>query len=287
MLVEAVLAPRSRLIGQTLRSAHFREKHDVNVIAVWRAGRPIRTSLSDLPLEFGDALLLLGPRKRLHQLRSEPDLIVLNDGESRSAARYGTGWSATMIMAATLLVATLSKLPIGEVLLAGAIAMILAGVLTMDQAYAAVDWKSVFLIAGMLPMGIAIAKTGIADSAGNWLILELGGYGVQVLLAGFVLLTVLLSQVMNGAAVAAVMVPIAVGAASQVGADPRALAMGVALATSITFITPFGHPANVLVMGPGAYRIRDYVRVGLPLTVLLLILVILLLPMFWPLTTSI
>ena len=183
-----------------------------------------------------------------------------------------------------MLLAAFNDQAVGEWMLGGALLMILAGVLTADQAYSAIEWKSVFLVAGMLPMGIAMTKTGAAALLADVMIALLGPAGPLALLVGLVSLAVLLTQVMNGAAVATVVTPIAIQTAQRIGADPRALAMGVALATSIAFLTPLGHPVNVLVMGPGGYRFRDYFKVGLPLTLLLLAVIIGLLPVFWPLT---
>jgi len=284
-VVEAVLAPRSRLIGQTLRDSRFRDRFGMTVIAIWRAGRPLRTGLSDLPLEFGDGLLLQGDRSGLAVLRVEPELIVLDRGEE-PATVPGKGRLALAIMGITLALAAAGPLPVGEVMLGGALVMILCGVLSMDQAYQAIDWKSVFLVAGMLPMGIAMSKTGATALLASWLLGALGAAGPRVLLIGLMAFAALLTQAMNGAAVAAVVAPVAIQAAQQTGADPRALAMGVALATSMAFLTPLGHPVNVLVMGPGGYRFRDYVRVGLPLLLLLLALTAALLPVFWRLTPA-
>lgn len=280
-VVEAVLAPRSTLIGQTLRSAHFREKYGMNVLAIWRAGRPIRTSLSDLPLQFGDALLLQGPRRSLSLLRGEPDLVLL--GEEEEAVPSGKGWLALVLMAATLVLVALFPSLIGELMLGGALLMVLSGVLTMDQAYRAIEWKSVFLIAGMLPLGTAMTKTGAASLLAGHIVSWLGPAGPWALLAGLFFLGTLLTQVMNGAAVASVVAPMAIQAALASGANPRSLAMAVALSTSMAFLTPLGHPVNILVMGPAGYRFRDYLRVGLPLTILLSALILLLLPVIWPL----
>jgi di/tricarboxylate transporter len=283
-LFEVVLAPRSNLIGQTLSGFHFREKYNVNVMAIWRSGLPIRTHLSDVPLQFGDALLLQVPRKYLPVLSAERDLIVLNMGTSRRPMNRKKAWLSVAIMVVTLLLAASGRFSIGEVMLGGAIAMVLAGLLTMDQAYQAIDWKSIFLIAGMLPMGIALSKSGAAALIGDKLVEVLGPGGPIALLVGLILLTTLLTQVVNGAAVAAIIAPIAIGASQQIGVDPRSFAMGVALASSVAFITPLGHPVNVLVMGPGSYRFRDYLKVGLPLTILIIIAIVALLPIFWPLT---
>jgi di/tricarboxylate transporter len=286
-VVEAVLAPRSRLIGQTLRQAHFREKYGMTVLGIWRGDRPIRTGLSDLPLQFGDALLLQGPRDRLRVLQAEPDLIISGEGleeaEGVPLPVPGRSWLALGIMILTLLGAALSRPAVGEIMLGGALAMILVGALTMDQAYRAIDWKTVFLVAGVLPLGLALVKTGAASALASGLSSILGPAGPLALLAGLVALTFLLSQAINGAAVAAVIAPVAIQAAQQCGANPRALAMGVALATSMAFLTPLGHPVNMLVMGLGGYRVRDYTKVGLPLALLLLGLMLLFLPLFWPL----
>jgi di/tricarboxylate transporter len=284
VVAETVLAPRSSLIGQTLRQAHFREKYGLTVLAIWRAGQQIRSGLADLPLQFGDALLLQGPRERLRVLQAEPDLIVLSNEQEESKLVPGKGRLALVIMIITLVLAAIYPALVAEVMLGGALAMVLARVLTMDHAYQSVEWKSIFLIAAMLPMGIAITKTGTAALLADWLIAFLGPAGPLALLAGLFILATLLTQTMNGAAVATIMAPIAIQTAQNIGVDPRSLAMGVALATSMAFLTPLGHPVNVLVMGPGGYRFRDYFKVGLPLTVLLAVLIISLLPRIWPLT---
>jgi di/tricarboxylate transporter len=285
-LVEAILAPRSTLLGQTLRTARFREKYGMVVLGIWRAGRPIRTGLSELTLQFGDALLLQGRRSQLPLLQTEPDLIVLDRGraEDASAGMRGKGWLALVIMAGTLAVAALNTALVGEIMLGGALLVVLMRVLTMDQAYGAIEWRSVFLVAGMLPLGLAMTKSGAAALLANGLVRFLGGVGPLAVLTGLFVLTILLTQTMHGAAVATIVAPIAIQTAQQASLNPRALAMAVALATSMAFLTPLGHPVNVLVMGPGGYQFRDYLRVGLPLTVLLTLVVLIGLPLVWPLT---
>ena len=280
-LIEAVLMPRSRLISCTLRDSHFREKYGMEVIAIWRSGRPYRTRLSDLTLQFGDALLLYGRRSQIAVLHAESDLILLNGKHTSAPSRGTKTWLALGLMLLAIIAASFNNAIIGEVMLGAALLMILSGILTMDQAYQAIEWKSIFLIAGMLPLGIAMIKTGAAAILGNGLVALLGGLGPIAMLAGLVLVTTLLSQVINGAAVAAIMAPIAIQIAQQIGVDPRAFGMGVALATSVTFLTPLGHPVNILVMGPGGYRFCDYVRVGAPLTFILLVIIIGLLPVVW------
>ncbi len=283
VILEVVLSPRSQLIGQTLKEAHFREKYGMTVLAIWNGERVIRTALTDLKLAFGDALLLQGPPVRVPTLRLLSDLIVLSAEEEGVKKISHKAPLALGIFVLTVAVAALGPFPVGEVMLAGALLMVILNVLTMEQAYRVIDWRIVFLVAGMLPLGMAMTKTGATSLFADALIGVLGPYGPQALLLGLMTLTVLLSQAMKGAAVSAVIAPIAIQAAQQIGVDPRAMAMGVALATSMAFITPLGHPVNILMMGPGGYRFRDFFKVGLPLTILLFIVALVTLPLFWPL----
>ena len=164
--------------------------------------------------------------------------------------------------------------------------MVLLGILNMDQAYQAIEWKSIFLVAGMLPLGIAMSKTGAAALMAQNISNLLGPAGPYALLAGMLILVILFTQVMNGAVVAAILAPIGIVIAQKTGIDPRPMAMLVALGTSMAFMTPLGHPVNILVMGPAGYRFRHYLKVGAPLTVLLFVVIMLLLPIIWPLYPS-
>ena len=219
-----MLAPRSTLLGQTLRVARFREKYGMNVLGIWRAGRPIRSNLSEMPLAYGDALLLHGPRERMPLLRTEPDLILLDGGdeERQIFASPRKRWLAPAIMLAALVLAAFNTSLVGEIMLGATVLTVLVGILTMDQAYGAIEWRSVFLVAGMLPLGLAMTKSGAAGLLADKLVAALGPAGPLALLAGLFLLTTLLTQAMNGAAVATVIAPIAIGAAQQTGLDPRA-----------------------------------------------------------------
>jgi di/tricarboxylate transporter len=284
VIVEVVLSPRSQLIGHSLKEARFRENYGMNILAIWNGVRVFRTELSEHKLEFGDALLLQGPRDRLPILRSVPDLIVLSTEEKHTREISRKSWLTVAVFSITILLAALRILPVGEVMLAGASILVIFNVLTMEQVYRAIDWRIIFLVAGILPLGLAMTKTGATTLFANFLSGVAGPFGPIALLFGLLLLTVLLSQAMKGAAVSAVMAPIAIQAAQQFGIDPRAVVMGVALATSMAFITPLGHPVNILIMGPSGYRFKDFFKVGLPLTILLFVLVIWLLPIFWPLT---
>jgi di/tricarboxylate transporter len=283
VILEAVLSPRSQLIGRTLKESRFREKYGMSVLAVWNGERVIRTGLAELKLSFGDALLLQGPRDRMTMLRSDPDLIVLSSEEPPVSQFSNKAGLALGIFALTILVAAIGPFSVGEVMLAGALVMVITNVVTMEQVYRVIDWRIIFLVAGMLPLGLAMTKTGTTALFASGLTQLLSPYGPLVLLLGLLLMTVTLSQAMKGAAVSAVIAPIAIQAAQQVGADPRAMAMGVALATSLAFVTPLGHPVNILMVGPGGYKFSDFFKVGLPLTILLLAVILIALPYFWPL----
>ncbi len=280
-LIEAAIAPRSPLAHQTLQEIRFEQKFNARVLAVWRGGRSIRTRLADLPLEFGDGLLIQGTEKSLGLLQTESGLILL--AESAPTIRMTPrGWLATLIMAATMTLAVIYPNLIAEIMLSGAVAMVLNRTLSMDQAYRAIDWRSLVLVAGMLPVGVALNKTGASIMFANAILSSLGSASHLIILAGFVLLTIALTQIINGATAATVIAPIAIVAAQKIGMEPRSIALAVAIASSMAFISPLGHSVNVLVMGAGGYTFRDYARVGIPLTILLTIILLIILPLLMP-----
>lgn len=283
-ILEVVLSPRSQFIGQTLKETHFREKFGMTVLAVWNGERVIRTNLSDLKFTFGDALLLQGPRERIPMLRMSSEVIVLSEDREPAEKDVKKGILALSIFGLTILIAALGFFPVAMVMLTGALVMVVMNVVPMEQAYRAIEWRIVFLVGGMLPLGVAMTKTGATSLFSNLLVGTLEPLGPYALLLCLLALTVLLSQALKGAAVSAMIAPIAIQAAQAAGVDPRALCMGVALASSMAFLTPLGHPVNILMIGPGGYRFRDFFKVGLPLTMVLLIVVFLSLPVFWPLT---
>lgn len=280
-VVEAMLAPRSRLIDETLREAHFRERYGLNVLAIWRRDKEIINGLADVPLDFGDVLLLQGTREKLSATANDPDLILLMSKEEAAITVPNKGRAALMIFAATLVLAVILPDLTGAIMLGGALGMMLTGILTSEQAYSSIGWKSIFLVGGMLPMGIALTKTNAAGLIADQVVALLGNYGALGLLAGLFILTALLTQVINGAVVAAIIGPVAINVAQQANVNPRAMAMGVALATSMAFITPLGHPVNVLVMSPGGYNFYDFVKIGVPLFIILFIVVMIFMPIFW------
>jgi di/tricarboxylate transporter len=279
-LVEVVLAPRSSFAGKTLRELRFREKYDVTALAIWREGETLREAVADVPLRFGDALLLQGRRSRLSLLRDEPGLIVLvEDTGPFRLPRHA--WLAIALTTAAVLLPAAGVLPIAEATFAAAVFMVLLGCLEMNDAYAAIEWRAVFLIAGMLPLGLAMTSSGTSAYVGEVLVAALGRLGPLAVAAGLYWAATLLTQVISGQVTPVVLAPIAIAAAGHVGADPRGLAMAVALGSSTAFLTPVSHASNLLVMGPGGYTTRDYSRVGLPLTLILFFVMLAGLAVFW------
>ena len=281
-MAEVVLAPRAAIAGKTLVELHFREKYGLNVLAVTREGQTLRQNLRDLPLRFGDALLLHGPREKLKLLGSEPDFLVLTE-EAQEPLRLERAPLAALIMGGVVLSVLAGWLPIYIAAISGALLMVLTGCLTMDEAYRAIEWRAVFLIAGMLPLGLAMQSTGAAQLLTAQVVELVGGLGPLGLVAALYLITAVAAQVMPTAAVAILMAPIALNTATQLGLSPYALVMAISLSASASFMSPVAHPANVLIMGPGGYRFIDYIKVGLPLTIVCLITTLLVLPIFWPL----
>jgi di/tricarboxylate transporter len=280
-LVEAVLSPHTTLVGKTLREIHFRAKYGLSVLAIWREGRAFRSNLGEMALRFGDALLLHGSRDRIQLLGSDPDFLVLTE-EAQEAPRTNKALLAVLIMVVVLLPVILGWVPIAIMAVVGVGLMVLTGCLTMDESYRAIEWKAVFLIAGMIPLGIAMQKTGAASFVATWMVELLGVYGPTAVMAGLYVLTSLTSQVMPNPAAAVLLAPIALNTANDLGISPYTLMMTVAVAASAAFLSPVGHPANLLVMGPGGYRFSDYIKVGLPLTLVVLVVVVLVMPIFWP-----
>jgi di/tricarboxylate transporter len=281
-LVEVVLAPHASLFSKTLRQLHFREKYGLTVMAIWRSGQAYHTDLRNMALHFGDALLLFGRREKLRVLADEPDFLVLTE-EIRAPPLVKKAPLAALIMLGVVISVLTGWLPISIAAVVGVSLMVLTGSLSMEEAYRTIDWRAVFLIAGMLPLGIAMETTGAARFLAELVVNGVGGYGGLALVAGIFILTSLSSQIMPNAVVVVLMAPIAINTAMDLQLSPYALMMVVAIAASASFLSPVGHPSNILVMGPGGYRFVDYIKVGLPLTVIVLIITLLALPIFWPL----
>ncbi len=280
-LVELTLAPRSSLAGKTLREIQFRDRYNLTVLAIWREGNTLRDALAEIPLRFGDALLVQGQRPGIQQLRKNPNFLVLEEDLGEAAGLGRRAWTAIGLTVAAVTLPALNVLPIAEAAFAAAGLMVLFNCLTMDEAYEAIEWKSVFLIAGMLPLGAAMASTGAAALVGQVMVTGLGQWGPLAVAGGLFVIATLLTQVLSGQVTPVVLAPIAIAAAQHLQADPRGLGMAVALGCSMAFLTPISQSANMLVMGPGGAKFGDYARVGLPLALILLVVFLAGLALFW------
>jgi di/tricarboxylate transporter len=280
-LIETMLSPYTSLAGKSLRELHFRAKYGLSVLAIWREGHAYRSNLRDMSLRFGDALLLYGPRQKFNLLGREPDFLVLSE-EVQEPPRRNKTLISVLIMAAVLLPVILGWLEIYIAAVAGVVLMIVTGCLTIDEAHRSIQWKAIFLIAGMLPLGIAMQKTGAASYLAQEMVSLVGAWGSIAVMAGLFILAALASQVMPNPAVAVLLAPIALNTASDLGISPYPLLMAVAVSASAAFLSPVGHSVNIMVMGPGGYRFSDYLKVGLPLTLVVLVVVVLVMPIFWP-----
>ncbi len=269
-LMEVLIPPRSRAVGKTLRDLRFRQRYGLSGVALWREGRHLRTDVGGMPLRFGDALLVYGPERNLALLKNDQDFLPLAEPVSYGRTSKA-GWAVGIFLASLVLTAV-HLLPVEIALLAGAALVVLAGALSMDEAYRAIDWRSVFIIAGMIPAGVALSKSGAAAWLAMHVLHLLAPWGKAGIVIGFLGMTGVLTQLIpGGAAIPALLVPIAIHAAEQSGISPRLLAQAIAIVTGASFMTPFSHPANLLVMGPGGYRSRDYFRAGLPLVVVVVV----------------
>lgn len=282
-LIEVMLSPHSVLSGITPSQMNFREKYGLNVLAVWRKGRAYHSDLRNMALQLGDALLLYGPWKKLIVLGREPDFLVLTE-IAQEVPRKEKAKLALIIMIAVLLPVIMGWLPIYIAVVIGAAFMVLTKCLTMEEAYRYIEWKAVFLIAGMLPLGTALDKSGAARLLAEGVVGSLGPFGPYAVLFGLLVITFMATSIIPTAALVVLMVPIALKTSAALGISPHALMMGIAMAASSSFTSPISHPANVLVMGPGGYRFTDYLKVGVPLTLIVLLVLMLILPIFWPLT---
>jgi di/tricarboxylate transporter len=282
-LAEVVLAPSSSLRGKTLREIDFRSRFGLAVLAIRHEGRTLFARLGDVPLDFGDSLLLQGSVDKINLLRRERGFLLL-DMPPLETRRIRKAPVSVAILLGVLVVVAAGWLHVSAAMFIGALLMVLSGTLTMDEAYRSIEWKSVFLIAGMLPLGLAMENTGTAQLLANQIVALVGDWGPLAVMMGIYLMTGLLTEVMSNAAATVLAVPIAIDAARSLGADPHAFVMAIVIAASTSFLMPIGHQVNVLVFGPGGYRFADYTRVGVWLNLVLFILTALVLPLIWPLT---
>ncbi len=278
--VEATLAPHAAFIGKTLAELDFHNRYGVAVLAIARHGTLLRGQLSQIPLQFGDTLLLQGPEQRLAQIPREN--FILMSPLAFQALRTERAPVTVLIFAGVLVLAGLGMLHISVAGTLGAVLMVLTRCLTLEEAYESIDWMVIFLLAGMIPAGIALEKTGAAQLLAEFILKGIGSFGALFVLGALMAFTSLITEILSNAAAAVLLAPIAISLAAQLGVSPYPFLMGVAVAASSSFMTPIGHQSNTLVFGPGGYRFSDYLRVGVGLNILVWVVAMLVIPRLWP-----
>lgn len=291
-LVEAIVPNNTPLLGQTLRELDFVHRRDVRILAMHRHGMNVRERFEEVPLRFGDTLLLQGTEEAIQNLRDDRSLLFLSPVKVPPVRRH-KGWLAIGIVAGVMLVASLGTIhigsfaigpfPVATVALLGAVALVLTRCLDMNEAYESINWNIIMLIAGMLGLGLAMEKSGGAVLLARRLNELLGAFGPHVALAGVYLVSMILTELVSNNAVAALMTPVAISSAVALGCSPRPFIFAVMFAASASFSTPIGYQTNTMIYGAGGYKFTDFFKIGAPLNLLLWALASIMIPIFWPL----
>ncbi len=280
-LIEGLIPPGSRLQGRTLRSSNFQRLFQCAVLAVQRRGKVTKERLEDIRFEPGDTLLLQCDKEKIQDLLSSSDLVVTNE-LTELHLRKNRAFIALGILVAVVTLSALNIIPILTAVLVGALGMFLSGCLTMDEAYQAIDWKVIFLLGGILPLGLALQQTGTASWLADLLLKPLAGLGPVFVLAALYFITAVLTEGMSNVATAILLAPIALSLAAGMGVNPQPFLIAITFAASTSFATPIGYQTNMMIHGPGGYRFSDFSRVGIPLNLIFWAISVFLIPLFWP-----
>lgn len=279
-LVQSVVAPRSELIGRTIGKIDFLENYGVLVVGVWRRKGWLRTELSRVKLREGDVLVMTGDSDSLQRISEDQSFLMLVPFRGEPKPVHKARLAGT-IMILSVAVAALNIAPVEIVFLAGALVMILSGSISTQQAYQSIDARIYIFIAGAIPLGLAMQETGTADLLAGWLQGLVSGWGIRWILLAFFLVTGVVTQIMSDAGTTALFGPIAIALARSLDLPPEPFIVTVAMAAVTSFFTPIGHHGNLLIYGPGGYQFGDFVRVGVPLTLIVAIIVSIMAPILW------
>jgi di/tricarboxylate transporter len=280
-LVEAVVGPSSPLAGKALAETKLREKYGAVVLALRKRGELSHGDLQNIKIMSGDALLIDVPNDQIDHLTQQGMFLLVSKAGIPRFNRVKAAKALTIVLSMVVL-ASSGVLPIVAAAVAGALVMVLSGCISTDEAYSAIEWKVLFLLAGMLTLGAAMQKTGAAMMMAEWMIDTVGRYGPLALLAALFAITMLLTEVMSNNATVALLLPIAIMTAEAMDVNPRTFVFAVVFAASSSFMTPVGYQTNTMICGPGQYRFVDFLRVGAPLNLIFWILGTALIPWFWP-----
>lgn len=281
VLVEAMIAPNSRMADHSLSELNFRRLHRMTVLAIHRRGEVVRHKISELQLAVGDLLLLAVPLEEMASLRKDASIVIVSEKEQENISWPRAGLSIA-IMFTVVLVAAQGWLPIVASALVGCIALVIFKCLTPEEAYSAIDWRVVMLMAGVLPLGVAIQTSGLATYLVQHSLEPLSGYGPIIVLAVIYSVTALLTELMSNTATAVLLTPIALTTAEALGIDAKPLIVAVMFAASTSFATPVGYQTNTMVYNAGGYRFTDFMKIGIPLNILFFILAMIFIPRYFP-----
>ena len=280
-LFEVMILRGSALIGRTLKRLQFRERYGLTVLALNRHGVSLLAKMSDVPLRFGDVLLVQGRREEVEHLAADGNLLILQDVSQRGTRAAKQRW-ALAAFALFLALSVAQVVPLVVAVLSGVFVLLATRTINAQELYDLIEWRLIVLIAGLISFSAAMEKTGTDQYLAKMIVRAVGEHGGMAVLAGFFLLTVFLTQPMSNQAAALVVLPVAVKTALALGLNPRTFAVAVTYAASCSFLTPL-EPACVLVYAPGRYRFFDFLKVGSILTIAVFLIVMLLVPLAWPL----
>lgn len=280
LFVQAVVAPRSDLVGRTISNIDFHRRYGAIVVGLWRKDGWLTQEVSKVKLHANDLLVLEGDEEALARVSNDNAFLMLVPFHADAKVR-GRGWVAGAIMLATILLAAFNLMTIEMAAVTGAAAVVLSGCITPNQAYRSIDARIFVFIAGAIPLGTAMQKTGTANLLAGWLQHAVSGWPERAVLLVVFIFVAVITQFMSDSATTALFAPVAVALAQALGRPPEPYVVTVAMASVVAFLTPIGHHGNLLVYGPGRYKFSDFVKVGTPLTAICAVVVVVLAPLIW------
>ncbi|MBN2030115.1 SLC13 family permease [bacterium] len=280
-LIEALVPPNSVIVGRTLQSSNFYRRFGCRVLAVQRRSKTIRDRISEIRFESGDTMLLQCDSKNMKIILSSNDLIATSELTDLHL-RKNRALTAMTIMIGVVALTAFNIFSILISALIGAVGMVLSRCISLEEAYKAIDWKVIFLLGGIFPLGMALQESGTAELLANTILQPLVKLGPTAILASLYIITAVLTETMSNNAAAILLAPIALSIAGLLGVSPRPFLIAITFAASTSFATPIGYQTNTMIYAPGGYRFYDYARIGVPLNLLFWIIAVLLIPVFWP-----
>jgi len=282
VLAEGVLAPSSPLVGSTLKQADFRQKYGVFVLAIQKHGEVLRDKLGDFRLDAGDTLLLQGRPGFIEALVEDPSFLILQELDV-PVVRSQKVFIAVGCIVGVVLLAAFNVMPILVSAILGCMVMTLTGCIDLQEAYDSIDWFVIFLLAGVIPLGIVMEKTGTAEFLAEWITQLADSLGAVALVSVFYLLATVFAAIMSHNAAIILLLPIGIATARGLGVNPMPFIMAITFAAASSLATPFGYHTNLMVYGPGGYKFSDFIKIGIPLNIILWIIASISIPIFWPL----